>query len=48
MLFNPYIWGDGGGEPTEPDILINGLRFSGVEPITDVLTGGEKYEPQSE
>ncbi len=36
-----------GPGPSGKDVLVSGLRFSNIEPITDVLTGGEKYEPQS-
>ena len=48
MLLNPFIWSDSGGEPTEADILISGFieNVSNLI-ITDVLTGGEIYEPQS-
>lgn len=48
MLFNPYIWGDGGGEPTENEVFTNGDRFSSLTVTNDALTGGEIYEPQSE
>lgn len=47
MLFNPYIWGDGGGEPTEPEVFTNGYVYSSIEEISNVLVGGEIYEPQS-
>lgn len=48
MLFNPYIWGDGGGEPEKPTTIFSNILFSSLTPINDVLVGGTEYEPQSE
>ena len=48
MLFNPFIWGDGGGEPETPTAIFSNILFSSLTPINDVIIGGTEDEPQSE
>ena len=48
MLFNPYIWGDGGGEPTENETTKAGGYVTSLITALNTLVGGTEYEPQSE
>ena len=47
-LVNPIIWGEGSAPPEAPQILKPMFIENGASMIiTDVITGGENYEPQS-